>query len=204
MKKKVLIIDDHKLIYLGLKDHLDDAELLYAPDSRSALDIIHKGAIDFAIIDITIGRENGFDLAYNIRDRVSGIFFLSMHKSSLYVQKAIDEGYRGFFLKDESLEMLNDALADPSRKDFWMTDTVASLLSREGNHDTEQYERLSPREQQILRLLAEGVGYKEIGAMLNISAKTVNVHRANVMKKLGLEKQLDIVKYAIRIGLIDL
>ncbi|OQY32237.1 MAG: hypothetical protein B6241_11565 [Spirochaetaceae bacterium 4572_59] len=85
-----------------------------------------------------------------------------------------------------------------------MSDLVASLVSSESHDKTELYDHLSPREQQVLRMIAEGKGYKEIGHALNISGKTVNVHRANMNRKLGLETSVDLVKYAIKIGLIDL
>ncbi len=204
MNKKVLIVDDHELIFSGLKGYLENIELLFAQSQDEVDNYLYSEQIASAVIDVTIGNDNGFDVAYKIRNHVKHIFFLSMHKSPLYIHKAMEEGYAGYFLKDEPLDLLSEALRKPDYREFWMSDSVSSIIKEEGSRKFELYDRLSPREQQILRLLAEGIGYKDIGQELNISAKTVNVHRANIFKKLGLEKQVDIVKYAIKIGLIDL
>lgn len=201
----VLLIDDHRLIYQGFERQFDDlVDLYYASDAASAKEIIHSRTIDIAVVDISLGRENGFDVARDIRNFVDKIFMLTMHKSGIYLQQTIDEGYHGYYLKDESLELMGEAFRDPDKREFWMTDEVASVRKEDRFTQDELYDKLSPREQQILRMIAEGKGYREIGDALSISAKTVNVHRANIMKKLNIENQIDIVKYALKIGIINL
>ncbi|MBF9014400.1 MULTISPECIES: response regulator transcription factor [unclassified Oceanispirochaeta] len=203
--KNILLIDDHNLIYQGLKRQLsDDLEIFYAANTAEAKEIVHSHQIDIAVIDISVGRENGFDIAPDIKPFVKKIFFLTMHKSQIYVTKAMHEGYDGYFLKDEPLDLMEEAFSHPDNKKFWMTDLVASVLESAGANKSELYDKLSPREQQILRMTAEGAGYRDIGSKLNISAKTVNVHRANAMRKINVESQIELVKYALKIGIIEI
>lgn len=203
--KKILLIDDHNLIYQGFnRQFSDEFEMYYASNSAEAKDIVHNDFIDILVIDISLGKENGFDIALDLKPFVKSTFFLTMHKSQIYIQKAFNEGYKGYFLKDESLELMETAFHNHEKRKFWMTDQVAAILKSSENQTTELYDKLSPREQQILRMIAEGAGYREIGSNLNISAKTVNVHRANIMRKIDVESQIDLVKYALKIGIIDI
>ncbi len=200
---KVLLIDDHNLIYMGFAGQFSgEVELHYASNIQEAKDIIYNKSIDIAVIDISIGKENGFDLAQDVRNHVSTIFFLTMHKSQIYIQKAVSEGFNGYFLKDEPLDLMQKAFLNPNARKFWMTEQVAAVLENATVSKTELYDQLSPREQQVLRLIAEGVGYREIAGKLNISAKTVNVHRANIMRKINVDNQIDMVKYALKIGIV--
>lgn len=203
--KNILLVDDHNLIYQGfIRQFSDDYKMFYASNTAEAKEIVHSNSIDIVIIDISMGKENGFDIAPDIKSFVKKIFFLTMHKSQIYIQKALSEGYDGYFLKDESLALMEEAFQFPEKRDFWMTEQVSSVLKADSNQKTELYDKLSPREQQILRMIAEGSGYRDIGSVLSISAKTVNVHRANIMRKINVENQIDLVKYAIRIGIIDI
>ncbi|MBN2655547.1 MAG: response regulator transcription factor [Spirochaetales bacterium] len=205
--RNILIVDDHKLIFSGLKGEIsDDYSLFYAADSRVALDLACRNRFDAAIIDISLGDENGFDLAEELRREVlvSELFFLSMHKTPYYVRKAMNEGYRGYFLKDDSLDLLIRAVTEPADRQFWMSDEVEKMLNDYVDDEYSHYENLTAREQQIFRLLAEGVGYKEIAYKLNVSPKTVSVHRDNIMRKMKLDHQTELIKQAVKLRIITI
>jgi len=205
--RNILIVDDHKLIFSGLKGEIpEDYRLYYASNSQDALDLACKNRFNSAIIDITLGDENGFDLAQELKLEVlvPDLFFLSMHKTPYFVQKAINEGYRGYFLKDDSLEMLIRAVTNPAGRKFWMSEEVEKMLNEYESDEFSLYENLTAREQQIFRLLAEGVGYKEIAYKLNVSPKTVSVHRDNIMRKMKLDHQTELIKQAVKLRIITI
>ncbi len=103
--RNILIVDDHKLIFGGLKNELpDNCELFYASDSASAITMVRNNQFTAAIIDISLGDENGFDIANDLKGIIPEIMFLSMHKTPFYIQKALNGGFRGYFLKDDSLD----------------------------------------------------------------------------------------------------
>ena len=203
--RNILVIDDHKLIFGGLKSEMpEEYELYYAYDSESARNIVREHTISTAIVDISLGKENGFDLAKDLKGIVPEIFFLSMHKTPFYIQKVLNEGYRGYFLKDDSLDLLIEAICFPEKRGFWVSDEVESILNDYETNEFSLYETLTAREQQIFRLLAEGVGYKEIAFKLNVSPKTVSVHRDNVMRKMKLDHQTELIKQAVKLRIITI
>lgn len=205
--RNILVIDDHKLIFGGLKAEMpDEYELFYAHDSKTAVELACKIRFTTAIVDISLGDENGFDLANDLKCdiQIPEIFFLSMHKTPFYIQKALKEGFRGYFLKDDSLDLLIDAVCFPEKRGFWVSREVELILNDYESNEFSLYETLTAREQQIFRLLAEGVGYKEIAYKLNVSPKTVSVHRDNVMKKMKLDHQTELIKHAVKLRIITI
>ena len=203
--RNILIIDDHKLIFGGLKAEMpEEYELYYAHDSQSAKELLRETSFAAAIVDISLGDENGFDLAHEIRSEIGQIFFLSMHKTPFYIQKALNEGFRGYFLKDDSLDLLIDAICFPEKRGFWVSGEVEAILNDYESNEFSLYETLTAREQQIFRLLAEGIGYKEIAYKLNVSPKTVSVHRDNIMRKMKLDHQTELIKQAVKLRIITI
>ena len=201
----ILVVDDHKLIFGGLKNEMpEEYELFYSPDIASARKAVFETEFKAAIIDISLGDENGFDLADELKRVVPEIFFLSMHKTPFFIQKAFNEGYKGYFLKDDSLDLLIEAVCFPGKRGFWVTEEVESLLNDYELNEFSLYETLTAREQQIFKLLAEGIGYKEISYKLNISSKTVSVHRENIMKKMKLDHQTELIKQAVKLRIITI
>ena len=203
--RKILIVDDHKIIFTGLESRLKEYFFLYfASNSRDAIKIAMENDIDAAILDVTIGDENGLDLAFNLKKAVEQIIFFSMHKSPSIVEQVRHDGYDGFFLKDESLELMIKALRQPIKGHFWMTDMVKDLSEKQNFDGDESYERLTPREQQIFRMIAEGLKPREIAAKIHISTKTVSVHRENLLRKMGVKDNSEIVHLAIKLEIIQL
>lgn len=205
--RNILIIDDHKLIFGGLKAEMpEEYELFYAYNSASAIELACKIRFSAAIVDISLGDENGFDLANDLQVdiQIPEIFFLSMHKTPFFIQKALNEGFRGYFLKDDSLDLLIEAVCSPEKRGFWVTEEMERILNDYETNEFSLYETLTAREQQIFRLLAEGVGYKEIAHKLNVSPKTVSVHRDNIMRKMKLDHQTELIKQAVKLRIITI
>lgn len=205
--RNILIVDDHKLIYGGLKGEFpEDYKLYYAANSRDAIDKACRFRLSAAIIDISLGDENGFDLARELKSEVlvQDIFFLSMHKTPFFVQKAQLEGYKGYFLKDESLDLLVQAICHPGERNFWASEEVEAMEKDYESNEISLYETLTAREQQIFRYLAEGIGYKEIAYKLNVSPKTISVHRDNIMRKMKLDHQTELIKQAVKLRIITI
>jgi DNA-binding NarL/FixJ family response regulator len=201
--RKILIVDDHKLIFDGLKISLmNKFDVDFAASTDEAFSFLDHETYYAIILDVSLGEMKGFDIIGSI-PKSTYTFFLSMHKSSMYIQMAKDFGAKGYFLKDESLDLLFNALNRPIDKDFWMSPLVESELKNADVYEASNYDKLSPREQQIFAMLAEDLSYKDIASRLQLSTKTVNNHRDHLMKKLGIETQTALVREAIRIGIIS-
>lgn len=200
--KTVLLVDDHRLIFEGLSSSLGEGfQFRYAATLAEARTRLSQGGIDLGVLDLSLGPESGFDLLPEMA-AVVPTFILTMHKSQNLVLRARDLGARGYFLKDESLEPLASALVNPLGQDFWISDAMDPQKGGPGDPGRSPLEVLTQREQQVYVMMAEGLNYKEIAFRLGISPKTVNIHRDNVMKKMGFESSADMVRTAIRLGLI--
>ena len=201
--RRILVVDDHMLIFDGLKTTLSGSfDLDYAASTDEAFRSLEAEEFYAVILDVTIGDRKGFDIVKSI-PKSSCILFLSMHKSSMYIQMAKDFGAKGYFLKDEPLDLLICALERPLDRTFWMSSVVENELKNAGIYESSNYDMLSPREQQIFAMLAEDLNYKEIAGRLKLSSKTVNNHRDHIMKKLGIESQIGLVREAVRLGVIS-
>jgi DNA-binding NarL/FixJ family response regulator len=203
--RNILVIDDHKLIFGGLKAEMpEESNLFYASDSAASRELVRNNAFSVAIVDVSLGDENGLELANELKSEIPDIFFLSMHKTPFFIQKALNEGFRGYFLKDDSLDLLIEAVLSPGNRGFWVSDEVEMILNEYETNEVSSYETLTAREQQIFRLLAEGIGYKEIAYKLNVSPKTVSVHRDNIMRKMKLDHQTELIKQAVKLHIITI
>lgn len=204
--RHLLLVDDHPLIFDALVNRLASRDSLircsYAMSGDDAELLILKDPVDVLLMDITLGQESGFDLAAKFRDQVGFTFFLTMHHSSSYLHRASKEGFRGYFVKSDPLDLVIAAVSYPELKTFWAEENQLKTLESLSRNKEEPYETLSLREQEIFRLLAEGQSYKEIAYKLNISSKTASAHRYNVMKKLQMKNQAELVRYALDLGII--
>ena len=201
--RKVLLVDDHNLIFNGLNDVIKDFSLEYASSNQAALEMIKQNQYYAVILDITIGDQKGFDIVSSIPKNCY-LYFLTMHKSSVYIQMAKELGANGYFLKDESPKLLTKALNSPLKKSFWMSPAVENGLSNAISYEGTNYEKLSPREQQVFAMLAEDISYIEIARRLGLSKKTINNHRDHIMKKLEITSQIGLVREAVRLGIVSI
>lgn len=216
-KKRVLIVDDHPVFREGLKS-LVDRSVNYlvvgeASSGEEALEAIPDLVPDMLTLDISLPEMSGIETARIVSERFPGvqILMLSMHQKFEYIADSFRAGARGYVVKDAAGGKLVEGLDALCRGDFYLDgkasqEVVQQLIAapdkEAGVHD-EGYGLLSPREQQVMRLVVEGSTTREIAVNLDLSPKTVENHRANLMKKLNVRSKMELVRYAARMGLID-
>jgi two-component system response regulator NreC len=216
MKKiRVLLADDHVLIRAGLRMVVDAQSDLTvvgeAGDGREAVAMAESLKPDVVVMDIGMPRLNGIEAAHQVREKLpeTQIVMLSMHADEGYVLRALKAGAKAYLLKDSAEPDLARAIrAAAEGKSFFspavgrvLLEDYVRKLQRTGGEDS--YDLLSPREREILQLVAEGKSSKEIANLLNLSVYTVETHRARVMQKLNLRGIPELILYAVRKGIIS-
>ena len=214
---RVLLADDHTIVRQGVRlclEAMGDIEVVAeAEDGQAAVLLATQLKPDVAVIDLTMPRLNGVEAIRQIkRDNADvEVVVLSVHDSEAYVVQALRAGAAGYVLKRNAATELAEAIRAAHDGQAYLHPAVAGrviddYLSRIRATDdpvTEPHERLSPREREVLQLAAEGHSTRAIAGLLCLSTKTVEHHRASVMTKLGLHGQTELVKYAIRAGLVE-
>ncbi len=217
-RQTVVIVDDHPLFRLGLKSILSrDSRyevIGEAGSTAEALKLVSKLTPDFMIVDISLPDRNGIELtreALKVHPECR-ILIVSMHTKIYYVTEAMRNGASGYLVKESTSDILLEGLDAISRGRYFLDPSLSreitenlmgTILGAPKMIDV-AYKRLTKREQEIMRLVAEGLTTKEISEKLFISKKTVDNHRANIMNKLGIHRTVELIRYAARIGLIDL
>ncbi|MEN6418839.1 MAG: response regulator transcription factor, partial [Clostridiaceae bacterium] len=213
-KIRVFLADDHKIlreslvILLSQKDNIEVVGA--AGDGQEAYRKILELQPDIAVLDISIPRLNGLDLAERLRTELPGVkvVILTMHKSGEFVSKALCAGVRGYVLKDNALEELIECIELVYTNKIYLSQDITGIVvegfvhnSRDGAESGEN--AISSREREILQLRAEGKSNKDISDLLNLSIKTVETHRANIMRKMNFKNITDLVLYAVRNHIIE-
>jgi DNA-binding NarL/FixJ family response regulator len=208
---RILLADDHAIVRRGLRLMLEDeADLTVvaeAGDGAEAVELALQEEIDLAILDVAMPRLTGIQAARQIGAHRPGVrvLILSMHDNEQFFFEALQAGAAGYVLKSSAHEDLVAACRAAMRGEpFLYPGAVAALIrayvsQKQGAQD----DPLSPRESEVVKLVAEGLSGREIAGVLGISEKTVERHRANVVEKLGLRDRVAITRYAIRRGLIE-
>jgi len=210
MKIKILLVDDHTVFRQGIRMLLnlqDDFEIIgEAEDGSQAVAMVQNLKPDIVLMDIAMKGIDGLTSTKDIllTNPKTKVIFLTQHENKEYILPALRIGAAGYVLKraaaDEVVNAIRTAYQGRSFLDPEIADIVINAY-RQGNEDV--YETLTEREREILVLLAKGYTNAEIAPILNISSKTVDYHRTNLMKKLNLHSKVDLTKYAIRRGLIN-
>jgi DNA-binding NarL/FixJ family response regulator len=214
LKTKILLADDHAMVRRGLRLVLDaepDLEVVdEASDGAEALDRVLQGDVDLAILDVTMPRMTGLQAARELNRRGSGakVLVLSMHDNEQYLYEALKAGASGYVLKSAAHKDLVEACRAAMRGEPFLypgavTALIKDFLAHANDGAPSRENPLTPREEEVTKLIAEGHTSKEIAALLVLSEKTVERHRANILEKLGLRDRVDLTRYAIRRGLID-
>ncbi|GAA4237180.1 response regulator transcription factor [Actinomadura meridiana] len=208
---RILLADDHALVRRGLRLILDaEPDLTVvaeAADGAEAIESCAQGGIDLAILDIAMPRMTGLQAAREIARRYPTvrILILSMYDNEQYLFEALKAGASGYVLKSVADRDLLNAVRSAMRDEPFLYPAAVTALIREYlSRDTDTPDRLlTPREEEIIKLIAEGYSSKQIAKTLTIGIKTVDRHRANILSKLGMRDRLELTKYAIRTGLIE-
>ena len=214
MRIRILLADDHALVRQGLRSLLAtiiDFEVIgEASNGREALGQIRKLAPDVALMDISMPELNGLDAtAHALRDRPDlKIIMLSMHATEAYVLEALRAGAHGYVLKDTDAIELERAIRAVARGERYLTPAVSHhvidrFINAERGDATAQSDALTPRQREVLQLIAEGKSTREIAERLYLSIKTVETHRSQLMKRLEIFDVAGLTRYALRIGLVD-
>jgi len=211
---RILLADDHALVRRGLRMILDaEPDLTVvaeAADGTEAVTAATMGGVDLAVLDIAMPNMTGIQAARQISRSAPDvrILILSMYDNEQYFFEALRAGASGYVLKSVADRDLIEACRAAMRGESFLypgaiTALIRDYLERDRRGDRIPDSILTPREEQITKLIAEGNSTKEIADILSISMKTVDRHRANVLQKLGLRDRLDLTRFAIRTGLIE-
>lgn len=213
---RVLIVDDYQLIRKGvraiLSEHSDWEVCGEAASGREALAAAAQLKPDVVIMDISMSDMNGLEATRRIREDNPGteILILSGHESERFIREVLACGARGYVLKADTSEVLLAALQAVREHRLFFTPRVGEVVLRGflagPNADPAEGDttvQLTRREQRVLQLVADGKSNKEVAATLNITVKTVEVHRAHIMRKLDVHSICDLVRYAIRNNIIE-
>ena len=210
---RVLLADDHSLIRIGVRtlvEQLGGMEVVgEASDGRMALEMIKKHYSDFVLMDIGMAGMNGLEATARVTKDFPGVkvIILSMHATEEYVWQALRAGACGYLLKDSGLSELELAINAVMKGEMYLTPTVNKkvVMDYMERLDTDQtpIERLTRRQREILQLIAEGNTVKEIAWELNLSVKTIETHRSQLMDRLDIHDVAGLVRYAMRMGIIE-
>jgi DNA-binding NarL/FixJ family response regulator len=213
MKIEVLIVDDHQLFREGVVTLLSSAEnievIAQAEDGLDAIEKVKQFKPDVVLLDIAMPRMNGIEATKKLKALTPEIkiIILSMHLEKEYVKGVLEAGADGYLVKNCTYLQLTDAIQSVYNGKKYLsqdvTDQVISGYLSPSASEESDFDKLSEREKEIFLRFAEGKAAREIGDILFISVKTVNTHKQNILEKLKLKTSADLIKYALKNGLIN-
>ena len=209
---RVLLADDHTLVRAGIRrliENIPDCQVVgEAEDGHEVLRLAESLRPDVVLLDVGMPGLNGLEAAGHLAslDASIRVLILSMHSSEEYVLRALRAGCAGYLLKGSAVSELEVALRAAARGDTYLSPAVSKQVvadyARRMGGASDPLDALTPRQREILQLVAEGHTSKAIAQRLNVSVKTVEGHRAHVMERLGLHDVAGLVRFAIRVGLV--
>ncbi len=209
---QILVADDHEIVRRGLKLVMDsepDLDVVAeAADGREAVELALSSDVDLAILDVSMPRMTGLQAARELERRKPELrtLILSMYENEQFLFEALKAGASGYVLKSGADRDIVDACRAAMRGQTFLYPSAVSALVRDyvqRDGEDEAFDPLTPREQEVLKLIAEAHPSKTIAQMLTISVKTVERHRANILEKLGMRDRVELTRYAIRRGLVE-
>ncbi len=210
---RILIADDHALVREGVKRVLDhEPDLTVAAEAGDGAEAVERAldeSIDLAILDISMPRKTGLQAAQELSRRRPELrtLILSMYENEQFLFEALKAGASGYVLKSGADNEIVEACRAAMRGQSFLYPSAVHTLIRDfierADERGDDFDLLTPRELEVLKLIAEGNTSKEIAAMLVISIKTVDRHRTNMLEKLGMRDRVELTRYAIRRGLIE-
>jgi DNA-binding NarL/FixJ family response regulator len=207
--KCVLIVDDHPMMRQGLAQLIDNEPNLkvcaQADNGGQALDFVVKEKMDLVLLDISLPDKNGLELIKDIRSVKPElpVLIVSMHDEALYAERVLRAGARGYIMKQEGGQKLLGAIAQVLNGHIYVSEKMSARIletfsGRRSETAASPVARLSDREFEVFQLIGQGKGTKDIAHHLNLSIKTIEVHRAHIKEKLELETATDLMRYAVR------
>jgi DNA-binding NarL/FixJ family response regulator len=211
VKTRVLLADDHALVRAGFRSLLEKIRFVKvvaeAEDGREAVELVRKHRPDVALIDIAMPKLNGLEAIARVTKEFPNmkVIVLSMYANQEYVVQAMQMGARGYLVKEDVFSELKAAIKGVTRGEVYVSPSISQHVTdylERADVQCDPLAKLTPRQREILQLLAEGNSTKEIAFSLGLSGKTVDAHRSQVMKKLHIRDLFGLVRYAMRIGLV--
>ena len=205
---RVLLADDHALVRAGMRALLAELPgievVAETGDGREALRLVRERKPDIALLDISMPELNGLEVVGRIaRDHPNTrAIILSMHGDDESVRRALVAGAAGYLLKNSDRRELELALRAVARGDTWLSPSLTKRVVATYTQGASPDAVLTPRQREVLQLVAEGHSNKEIASRLNVSLKTVETHRTELMDRLGIHGVASLVRYAIQVGLV--
>ncbi len=207
---RLLIADDHAVVRRGLTQIINEAAGMQvaaeAADGSEVIDRTRDTALDIILLDLNMPGRSGFDVLKHVKAEYPNlpVLVLSMHAEDQYAMRVLRAGASGYLGKESAPEELIRAIRRVAGGGRYVSPAVAELLltQLDGDPDAPLHERLSDREFQVMRMLAEGVSVKEIGASLSLSVKTVSTYRSRILEKMNLKSNADLTHYALKNDLI--
>ncbi len=211
---EIMIADDHEIVREGLKQLINGQEdMKVVGDAQDGLEIlakVKKLRPDVLLLDIAMPRLNGLEAICLIKESMPDlpIVIFSIHRKEVFVHRALAAGALGYILKASPSTEVLDALRAAHCGKYYLSSEISAeviniYLASKNSTPKGGYDLLTEREQQVFRLMVEGGSTKQIAELLCVSPKTVEKHRANLMKKLGINDLVGLIKYAIKINIID-
>ena len=207
---RILLADDHALVRQGFRMILSaqqDMEIIgEAGNGREAVELADKLHPDVVVMDVTMPELNGIEATRRLVSSSphTRVLALSMHKDSVYVREILRAGARGYLLKDSVDADLLAAVRAVAKGEGYLSPGVSdAVLTDYRRHVTDPLDLLTSREREVLQMIAEGKTNKEIATSLNLSVYTIEAHRGRIMEKLNLHSTSELVRFALRSGLID-
>jgi DNA-binding NarL/FixJ family response regulator len=207
----VLLADDHRVLAEGLRSllqpHFDVVGIV--SDGRELVATAQRLDPDVVVLDISMPALNGIEAAQQLRSEGcrAKVVFLTMHREVTYASRAIEAGASGFVLKHSAASELVTAIQEALKGGTYISPQIAAELlgsfRRGAPAGAEALGELTPRQRQVLQLVAEGRSAKEIATMLHVSRRTAEFHKARLMEKLGVQNMAELIQYAIRAGIIS-
>jgi two-component system response regulator NreC len=209
-KIHILLADDHAVVRQGFKMILaaqPDMEIVgEAGNGREAVELAATLLPDVIVMDVAMPELNGIEATRRLADSSprTRVLALSMHKDSVYVREILRAGARGYLLKDSIASDLLAAVRAVARGEGYLSPGVSdAVLDDYRRHVTDPIDLLTSREREVLQMIAEGKTNKDIANILNLSVYTVDAHRGHIMEKLNLHSGNELVRFAVRYGLVD-
>jgi len=210
MVVRILIADDHEIVRRGLRALLETRDDLVvcaeAQDGREAVDLAIQHKPDIAVLDVSLPTLNGIEATRQIRrdSPYTEVLVFTMHNSDELISEVLHAGARGYLLKTEADEQIFNAVSALARhRPFFSNQVSETLLDKFNSGVTGHSTGLTPREREIVQLIAEGSSNKMIARTLDISVKTVETHRSASMRKLSIRSTAQLVRYAVRNKLVQ-